>query len=445
MTTIDEDNEQPTSPTAAPPQAESATTLDNSDRGTTQQQDAVNEKQTDSSNTSLPPPRPAVSRPARKSAWLAWTLLIVLVAALGAGGYFAWPLLQDYQQRFQTLEDNNQRQQNQLANTSAQLQQLQQTVAEQQQALSTAEDSEQALRAQLSAQNESIRSLTATTTDDWKLAEAYYLTRLASQRIAMERNTQGALTLLQAADEIINRHLQNHVDPALTTVRQQLAQDIVALKVAGTVDREGMFFTINAVMDQINQLPQAQPLNYREQRDTTDAENAAAVTDTTDGEDGIWQRVRRSFGDALTTSKDFIRVSHPDEPLTALPASNQQQLLMYRAQALLLSSQLALLREQPRIFANSLQQVEQLLAASYPLTDNPAFQQVKGIVATLQSLQAQTIVQQLPDISQSQQQLGDYLDRLHRIGSNAPAPTEPTEPQSPEAQSSPTSPQEAPP
>ena len=397
-----------------------------------------NEYQSGAAGTA--PPRSSSARRSRAGTWVAWALLVVVMAALGTGGYFAWPLAKDYQQRFQTLEENNQSQQRQLSNAVAQLQQLRQSVVDQQQALAGVEDDNRALRVQLGAQNDSIRALSATTTDDWKLAEAYYLTRLASQRLAMERNTQGAIALLQAADDIVNRHLQNHADHALTTVRQQIAQDVVALKVVGSVDREGMFFTINAIMEQINHLPQAQPLNYRNQH--LGAEDSSETASTVE-EVSVWQRMQESFQQALANSKDLIRIDHHDQPIAALPAPDQQQLLIYRVQTLLLSAQLSLLREQPQIFNLSLQQVEQLLTDNYPLTTNPDFQAVKGIVATLKELQSQSIVQALPDISRSQQQLGNYLDRLHRIGATTSSDKTP-QPETSKTQPTDTAPQDVP-
>lgn len=88
---------------------------------------------------------------------------------------------------------------------------------------------------QVSATQETSRS-------DWLLAETEYLLRLANQRVLMEQTPAGALSLLQAADEI----LHEVDDVALYEVRQAVAEDIAALEAVPTLDTEGIYLKLAA-------------------------------------------------------------------------------------------------------------------------------------------------------------------------------------------------------
>src|SRR5690606_37845313 len=74
---------------------------------------------------------------------------------------------------------------------------------------------------QLSHQAQRLRALSETTREDWLLAEAEYLLRLASQRILTERQTSNAITLMETADGI----LRDLDDSDLFAVRKALAAD----------------------------------------------------------------------------------------------------------------------------------------------------------------------------------------------------------------------------
>src|SRR5690606_8016466 len=70
---------------------------------------------------------------------------------------------------------------------------VQLTAQQQQAALETLEDQVARLQVTLNGQQERLRALSTTTREDWLLAEAQYLLRLANQRILTERDGANAL------------------------------------------------------------------------------------------------------------------------------------------------------------------------------------------------------------------------------------------------------------
>src|SRR5690606_16217521 len=115
-------------------------------------------------------------------------------------------------------------------------QRLEQQARQQEQALTSLEE-------RLENANRRLRAMSSTNREDWKLAEAEYLLRLANQRLLMERDGGNALALAQEVDQI----LRDLNDTDLFPVRRALARDITALKLADQVDREGLYLQLMAL------------------------------------------------------------------------------------------------------------------------------------------------------------------------------------------------------
>ena len=77
----------------------------------------------------------------------------------------------------------------------------------------------------------------------WELAEAEYLLRLASQRLAMEQASESAVALLKAADIIIRDSEQ----VGTYGIRRAIAADLAALSLDPSVDVEGVYASLAAL------------------------------------------------------------------------------------------------------------------------------------------------------------------------------------------------------
>ena len=85
---------------------------------------------------------------------------------------------------------------------------------------------------------------------EWRLAEAEHLLRLASLRLTALQEINSAKALVQAADQI----LLEQDDPAAFAARAELAKSLEALRSLQQPDRTGLFLQLGALREQVAQL-----------------------------------------------------------------------------------------------------------------------------------------------------------------------------------------------
>lgn len=78
---------------------------------------------------------------------------------------------------------------------------------------------------------------------EWRLAEAEHLLRLASLRLSALQDVASARFLVDAADQI----LRDHDDPAAFAAREQLVGALEALRRLPVIDRTGVFLQLTAL------------------------------------------------------------------------------------------------------------------------------------------------------------------------------------------------------
>lgn len=374
-------------------------------------------------------------KPRRRGGWGFALLFLILAAGLGALGYYQWLHQQNFETAVAALDERVEEQQNRIAQSGRAAEQAEQAAARvveqvsrmaeqgqqqsrqlqqqttqlQDQLQQQLEQRNRELQQQLNGLRQQIQAITTTTTDDWKLAEAYYLTRLAGQRLLMERDTESALALLQSADSIV----RNYPDANLYPVREALAEDIAEMKLAGSVDREGIYLQLIALSRQIAELEMAEPRNFEPKQDVDlpPAEPASAAEPA-----GWWNAVRQSFAQALRKMEDFVRVTRHDAPVQPIMAPDQQLQLRSSVQTALDTAQLALMREQPAIYQTSLEKAAELISRFYVESSERS-----RILAELEALKGIEIREDLPDIAASQETLGNYLEQRHRLAPKSEA------------------------
>ena len=269
---------------------------------------------------------------------------------------------------------------------------------------------EESLAALASTTEDEIRQLTvrAATPEsrqraDWQLAEAEYLSRLASQRVAMEDRPEAAIALLEGADRI----LADVALPELRTARRQLALDLTKLRSAKMVDREGIYMRLDAVAEQVILLS----------RDQTTVENAASTSYPADQSGWLarqWKRLVSSTKDSINLrveeTEQILMLSHSDD---ALARANVVLLLR--------QAQLAVLQQQKGIYQQSLDQAAIALRTYY--SNAQGGQELVGQIETLAVVEIDTA---LPDLASSSRAIRQAIDQVNSpTGSAADAEVAP--------------------
>jgi uroporphyrin-3 C-methyltransferase len=109
-------------------------------------------------------------------------------------------------------------------------------------------------------QQESIESLQMALSEmqgrrpnDWLLAEADYLIKLASRKLILEKDVNTAIALMESADQ----RVATLNDPTLLSLRQFINDDLTALKSTPVFDKDGLALKLMSLQKQVDSLPLA--------------------------------------------------------------------------------------------------------------------------------------------------------------------------------------------
>jgi uroporphyrin-3 C-methyltransferase len=336
-------------------------------------------------------------------------LLLILLAAIAAGGYFGWQFWRDYtaqqEQRFKAIEAETSNQQasvNTLSNQQAG------QVDNQKQALAEIQQAQSILQQRLDSHTQRLRALAGASRDDWLLAEAKYLLRLATQRLLVERSTESVIGLLEAADKI----LVSVDDSGILPVREAIAKEIIALKLAKTVDRQGVYLQLSALKNQIQELPliPKRPLLEETSEGATEQlseeNNEATTTAETPWYLSAWKSVKTAFG----SLDRFIQIRHHDEAPDLLKSEQEQLQIINNLMLMFEQAQFALLHEDELIYRESMAKAGGWWRAYYS-----HYPEYEIVFSEIKKLSQVDVIQDMPDITRSTELLTDYIEQFHKL------------------------------
>lgn len=360
--------------------------------------------------TKKPAPEPTPPKPSPKEKqsgpgwlWVILSLLLALLAVLASG--YLWQLQSVQQQRVLSGQSGIagaiQRVDEQADANRALQRQLdrQADEARQQQRRLSAELT--GLQGQLAKLQNQLATLSTTDRDDWLLAEAEYLLRLANQRLLMGKEVQGALDLLAAADAIA-RELD---DSALYPVRQALANDMTALRTAARVDIEGLYLQLGALAQQADRLR----LFEMPELQLKEPEMPAPQ--------GWQQRLESGLQAAWEKLSHYIQIRRRDEVYQPLLAPEYEAAVRQNLRLMFEQAQMAALSGKQRLYEDSLAKASQWLSNYYRLDQAAS----AAIIQRVEELSRQPVAVPLPDISSSLRALKTYLDTARPPAEKKPA------------------------
>ncbi|EOX3402376.1 uroporphyrinogen-III C-methyltransferase [Vibrio cholerae] len=346
-------------------------------------------KTLDSTPAQTPPPQP--NSQGKKLASVA----LLLVLALGAG--FA------YVHQQQKSEFNNQLQavRAELKQTRDALNaQLEQTVSK-----ATSQATEITHRAEtvLEQQQKSIESLQLAVADikgrrpnDWLLAEADYLVKLAGRKLFLEHDVETATQLMESADQ----RIAALNDPSLTPLRKAMANDITTLKNIPLIDRDGLVLRLISLQQQIDSLPLANAILPADQPQTSQV-----VSENIDDWQTNLKNSLKAFAD------NFITFRSRDGNVIPLLSPTQHFYLRENLQAKLETAIKGVYTEQQTLYRTALDTAAQWSTSFF----NPDDKAVQSFNAALAQLAEQQVQVEYPVKLQAQQQLADVInERLRR-------------------------------
>ncbi|WP_455232667.1 uroporphyrinogen-III C-methyltransferase [Geopseudomonas aromaticivorans] len=249
------------------------------------------------------------------------------------------------------------------------------------------------LQAEQQRLSQRVDSVLGASRQEWRLAEAEHLLRLASLRLSALQDVNSARFLVSTADQI----LRDHDDPAAFAARAQLARGLEALRSLPVIDRTGLYLQLAALGAQAAQLNTRQP--------EFEAVQGAGVPQVAEGDGSSrwaewWQRLS-GFVRLEFTASDEVK------PLLAGQTLEQLRLALRLAVE---QAQWAVLNAQPEVYRTALDQARALVERYFGL-DSPQTQALHGRFA---ELAGQPVAQELPDLTPALNALQAYLAQRER-------------------------------
>ncbi|GGA64281.1 uroporphyrinogen-III C-methyltransferase [Neiella marina] len=367
----------------------------------------------------------ATKKPGNGVAVTALVFSLISFAAIILGLFavtMVWPEWQKNQQQFAEFSEQFQRRQQATITVFEQL-----TTSNQNQQQSLDQFQTQLADSMLAQQRmeQRLQQLDGRKSNEWLLAEVDYLIRLATRKLWMERDVNGAKALLKSAD----LRVAELRDPQLLSLRRSLSNDIATLGALPRVDIDGIALTLDGLISQLDVLP----LNALEIPDSVGPQNDQAVTnDPSDWRQNLMQSWRH-FVDG------FIAVNRRADGATPLLPPEQRWYLRANIRLTLQQAQLAALRNQPQLYSNALNQSDDWLREYFDNSDSA----VQYVRETLAELAISPVRLQLPDDLESRQLIIGLLATDHDAATSDNAESQPsTDTEQPQAQ--PEQPTEAP-
>ena len=328
----------------------------------------------------------------KKSRGFGWALfiLILICAAFSGGGYLAYYYLD---QQFTQIARQQNGQIAELSSSIETLQRADQNVLNNQRNLQAAITSVVSeTENQLLTLSDRISESEAEGKDDWTLAEAEYLLRIANQRLLTSGDKSSSIEMMQAADDIF-RELAY---PELTPVRRQLADDLTRVQMADSLDVEGIFFELEALVQQVVNLQHIEP------------ESLLAAEVETDSSTDLGRRLWSKIKSTLTR---YIRIdTNTGEPKYLL-SEEQRVAQTLSVQLQIRQAQLAMLSNQQDVYSRALVAAANSIQQYYSGTAAASASQAR--LRELSEIRLQTGVL---DISESIRALSSVVNQLSRMG-----------------------------
>jgi uroporphyrin-3 C-methyltransferase len=315
--------------------------------------------------------------------------ILIALGAVGVSGYVAWLTMMESQGADALRAD--------LSGNLGQLERKTRELEEQLGALEAARLSDrtqfdelrgrdQQLSGQLNDVEDRVERLAAPVSEpeapDWRLAEVEHLLRIANRQVTLARNPVAALAALAEADKLLLT-----IDrPGLQPLRQQLADDILALTAVPKADVEGLALRLGSLSKRVDSLPLA-----------GQERGGPAATGETE-QAGGWARLKARIGDFFSS----IFSVHKATGSTAPMLSAEESFFLRRSLELeLQAARIAALSAETSAYKASLDSAVSWTEEYFNLDDAS----VQAFVSALDELGDRKIEIELPDISGSLQAL----------------------------------------
>ncbi|AOM41610.1 uroporphyrinogen-III C-methyltransferase [Xenorhabdus hominickii] len=348
-------------------------------------------KSTDAIETKNPQqPEMAPHKP-KRCGWVGSTLSIAISLAIGIGGLYIY---YHGKQQNAALNAENLALQQQVVSLaqqqSADKQNIDVKLQELTASLQTATSQNQQLNNRIEALQTRVSAFSNTDIENWRLAQASSLVKMAGRKIWSDQDITTAIALLKDADQ----NLAEMDDPSLNYVRKAIMTDIDSLTKIKLVDSDGIILTLNHLSNQIDSLRLADNMQQ-----TTPKDGKEDISDSLSD----WRQNLSNSWDSFMDN--FITITPRDNSSIPLLAPNQNIYIRENIRSKLLIAAQAVPRHQDQIYKDALASVGTWVK-DYFDTTNPT---TEAFLANAKSLEQRPLSIEVPEQLSSQPILADLV------------------------------------
>jgi len=220
------------------------------------------------------------------------------------------------------------------------------------------------------------------------VSDAEYLLGVANRRLHLIGDVATTLAALQAADQ----RLRESGDTAAFKIRKQIAKEISTVKEIKTADIVGVYSSLEALEEQVEQLNLLLPYSGKTQ-------NKKAIETEKEGSD-----VNDALDEALIEIEGILTIRRLDTPVNAIVTPEQKIFIKERLSSKLMVVKMALLERDDSLYQLSLDDTLQWLNANF--TNDRVRLRFRHELERLKAIQLRS---NLPDISLSFKMLKDIV------------------------------------
>lgn len=231
--------------------------------------------------------------------------------------------------------------------------------------------------------------------EDWRLAEAEHLLRMAMLRLSAMQDVKSAAALINESDLI----LQKQDDPGAYGARQKLLESLEALRSVPELDRTGLFLQLGALRGLTAQLTSTSP------KFKVDGSPAANPVED-----------KKTLQYWLNELARYVRIDLDSvnniKPLLAGQTLSQVRLALSLA---IEQAQWAVLNGNTGVYRQSLKQAHDLLMEHFTATDLES----RAVAERISALVNRQVTAELPDLTPTLRALEAYIQERQRAASGA--------------------------
>lgn len=336
----------------------------------------------------------------RNGFWFSIIILLIVAAVAGAG-YFLFMQLRDRQEGLGGEVKGQMSKQ--LADYQSQLSAIQNQLAALEANISSKDDhftktladfsdlhNERlnTTRKQLDESIQHIQRQLGKTRGDWLLADAEYLLSVANERLHLIGDVNTTRAALEAADQ----RLRESGDVGVIKVREQIAQEITALRNVSVADIVGIYAKLQGLEILADKLNLLLPYSGKSLATTPEIHDHADKTE--EGHDLLQS--------AMDHLEGVVTIRHTDQPVKAILTPEQAQFIHEQLRVKLEMVKVALVERNEAIYQASLSDAKSWLEEHFAKNEDS-----RTLAEELTVLTAVKIHSQFPDISHSFKMLRD--------------------------------------